>query len=287
MKILNADEIFTLSIKVTEPIGKRYILSSLRTAIKSKTPTTPKNCHFQFYYNISTLTYEVLFYEKTSEDIVLEPGIIIANKSAQNNNERIKVFVTDGYLVVTKNQEILIFKEITAIEDDEIILYLKQIYKIDDFELIRVSDEEIKNLDTSIDIPNSNKKYPLDESKAFKIFTILCASGLLFLVISIYFTYYADNKSVIVPTQKEIIPQVKNKIMILNDSLKLFENISTYKIGLEKVNYRNSTITTTLSHFTKSALLEFTNHYKKRLKIKSLKFDESEKLYVLEVTIEY
>lgn len=287
MKILNADEIFTLSIKVTEPIGERYLLSSLRTAIKNNTPNTPKNCHFQFYYNAPTFTYEVIYYEKISDDIVLEPAIIIANKYTQKSDEKIKVFVTDSYLIVTRNHEILIFKEITAIEDEEIVLYVKQIYKIDDFQLIRLSTKEIEELDSSIDIPNTNKTYPLDESKAFKVFTVLCASGLLFLGISIYFTYYTDDKSVILPIQNEMISQVNNKKMILNDTLKLFEDISTYKLRVEKINYRNHTVTTTFSHPKKSILLEFANLYKKKLKIKSLKYDESEKLYVVEVTIEY
>lgn len=287
MKILNADEIFTLSIKVTEPIEKRYLLSSLRTAIKNSAVAVSKNCHFQFYYNSFTSTYEVLFYEKSSDDIVLEPMVLIANHLAIHSSDKIKVFVTDGYLVVTQNQKILIFKEIKEIEDDEIVLYVKQIYKIDDFELIRVSDEEIKRLDSSINIPNSNKIYRLEESKAFKVFTFLSVSGLLFLVISIYFTYYTHNKSPIIPTQKKILPQANNKKLILNDTLQLFENISTYKLGLGKINYRNHIITTTLLHPTKSTLLEFANLYKKKLTIKSLKFDETKKLYRAEVSIEY
>jgi len=287
MKILNADEIFTLSIKVSEPIEKRYLLSSLRTAVKNSTPNSTKNCHFQFYYNPNTLTYELLFYEKTSDDIILEPDLIIANKSFEKDDEKIKVLVTDGYLVVTQNQEILILKKITAIEDDEITLYVQQIYKIDDFELIRVFDDEIKSLDDSMHIDSTNKTYPLNESKSFKIFTILCASGLILLVMSIYFTYYTDDKSAIVPIQKEVIPKHTNKKMILKNTLTLFENISIYKLGLGKINYKNRIITTILSHPKKSTLLEFATLYKKKLKIKSIKFDETASHYIAEVSIEY
>jgi len=287
MKILNADEIFTLSIKVTEPIEKRYLFSSLRTAIKNNTSTNTKNCHFHFYYNASSLTYELFFYDKVSTDIVLEPAIILANRSEGNNDKEIKVFVTDGYLVVTQNQQILIFKKIDAIEDEEIILYIKQIYKIEDFELIRVSDEEIKSLDTSIDIENKNIAYPLAESKAFEIFTVLCLSGIIVLAMSIFFTYYTQEKSVSSSSKKVMIPQIINKKMILNDTLKLFENISRYNIGLEKLDYRNSIITTTLSHPSKSNLLKFAKLYSKKLHIISIKFDESSTLYLAEVTIEY
>jgi len=145
----------------------------------------------------------------------------------------------------------------------------------------------MENLDRSIHREGTTKVYHLFESKAFKIFTLLCVNGLILLIMGIYFTYYFDEKSVILPIKKEIASQTTNKEMILDDTLKLFENISIYNLGLEKINYRNSAITTTLSHPKKATLLKFANFYKKRLKIRSIKFDEISTLYIAEVIIEY
>jgi len=144
MKTFNTNEISTLSIKVTEEISKRNIHAFLKTTISNSNVFFSKNTYYYFYYNSNTLTYEIIFYEKQSQNTTLEP-FLITQKLSQND-DIVKIFLVNDYFIVSKNHKLLIFKKVDKIDIDEISLYVKQMYKIDEFETIEITENYVDSL---------------------------------------------------------------------------------------------------------------------------------------------
>ena len=144
MKILDIENISTLSIKVTEKIEKRNLLKFIRTTIFNSEVTFSKNSYFYFYYLSSSSTYEIILYEKSLGEIILEPFLLL--NEIDIVKDLVLVYITNKYFFVSKNNQPMILKKISDTSTDDIIIYLEQIYKIQEYKLIYVNDEEITNL---------------------------------------------------------------------------------------------------------------------------------------------
>ncbi len=283
MKILNAKEINTLSIKVTEEINKKNLHSFLKTSIINSGLDISKNSYYYFYYNKYASTYEILFYEKVSESIVLEPFLVL--EKYPKNCASVRVYITNDYFVIVQNNKLLIFKKVTTSDIDEISSYIKQIYKIEKFEMIQLSSKELSLLKQEGVSVSQEYFYPLYHKNSFRFFMIFSIFGFILLL---GFLYIENNKIKNIKSTPIFSPQVKTQKRIsVGDKIDvLFKNLKSYNIVIEKIEYENGKFQTIVYHKNKTDLLNFANLYINKIQIKTLKYDDSKKLYAMEVIIE-
>jgi len=284
MKILDAHSLSTISIKVSEEIEAKNLLRFLRTTILNSQLLFTKESCFSYYYNASVLTYEIVLYEKLSQDISIEPFLFLEKNK---KDILLKVFITKTYFVITKNNQLLIFKKVNNSNKEEISSYIKEIYKIESFEIIQVSEDDIEELKLNITSNTMDHSYSLYPKKSFYLFVLFSMCIFTILLLSVYVTYYPQKAIFEEISTKKEISHFKNRDKVMPDTIELFKYIKLNKIMIEKVEYSNSRIKTTLRHKEKIHLLNFANIYSKTLQIKLLKFDEVEELYVMEIIIEY
>lgn len=284
MKILNAKNISTLSIKVTEQIDKKHLVQFLRTNILHSQHFFAKNSYFYYHYNVFSSTYEVIIYEKRSSEIIPEPFIL--NKDNPNKKET-TVYVTPSYFVLFDKGELLFFKSMTTPNKNDIVLYIQQIYKFDQFDLVELSLEELKKLKEKEYTMSLNHEISLYEDNSFKVFaSFLFFSLILFGSLLVYTHINKQNQSMITPINPSHLPKkILNKPL---DTVKSFiTSIAATTIYIKKISFINNKFHTTLYDKDKSKILTLIKQYNKKIKVKSLKYDSKNKIYSMEVTIEY
>ena len=284
MKLLNASEINTLSIKVTEKIHKKNLFKFLRTNILNSELSYTKNSFFYYTYITHSSTYEIFLYDKTTQDTILEPFILpylLPRSKVQS------LYITDNYFALFENESLLCLKNISNTSDEEIIDYIKQIYKLEDFEVLLVSSSLLNNVDLKKYKAYNQVEVALYEDKSFLIFNLyLGISSFLLLAFLIYqVTQNSYQEIHYKPTT------YKQKIPLLNKPFEkvheLFSYIELNTMYINKISYTNNKIKTTLYDTNKQSLLKILNKYKKNIKLKSLVFSSENKLYSMDVIIEY
>jgi len=284
METLNANKISTLSIKVTEEITKKSLHNFLKTSIKNSNSYFSKNTYYYFYYNSNSLTYEIIFFEKSSQNITLEPFLIV--QKLNHNDDVVKVFLVNDYFIVSKNTKLLILKKVNRIDEEEISLYVNQMYKIQEFEIIEITQDDVHALSQEKYLPLKDEFYSLYPKKSFFTFSIFATASSFVLLFMIYSVYYKVEYINTTKPIKKII-QKNSTDRTINKTIELFKYIKINHITIDKVIYSNKRIKTTLFHKKKSQLLSFANSYKKNFHIKFLKFNEIKRMYTMEITIEY
>jgi len=286
MKTLSIDCISTLSIKVTEEITKKSLHNFLKTSIINSNSYFSKNTYYYFHYNSNTLTYEIILYEKLSQNTILEPFLIV--QKLNQTDDEVKIFLVNDYFIVSKNNKLLILKKVNSIDIEEISLYVNQMYKIQEFEIIEITQDYVHAIvqEKHLCVGVKDEFYPLHPKKSFLVFSTFAISSLFVLLFMIYGVYYKEEY---ITTAKPILKSV-HKVSAdktINKTIELFKYIKLNHITIDKVIYSNKKIKTILYHKKKSQLLSFANSYKKNFHIKFLKFNEIKRMYTMEITIEY
>lgn len=284
MKLLNANEIATLSIKVTEEIHKKNLFKFLRTNILNSELSYTKNSSFYYTYISHSSTYEIFLYDNTTQNSVLEPFVlpyVISRSKAQS------LYITNSYFALFENESLLCLKNISNTSHEEIIDYIKQIYKLDDFEVLVVPCSLLNNFDLQKYKAYNQLEVSLYEDKSYLIFTLyLGISSFLLLIFLIYqFTQNGYQDIHYKPTtHKQKIPPLNKPFEKVHE---LFSYIEVNTMYISKISYTNNKIKTTLYDTNKQSLLKLLNKYKKNIQLKSLVFSNENKLYSMDVIIEY
>lgn len=284
MKLLNASEINTLSIKVTERIHKKNLFKFLRTNILNSELSYTKNSFFYYTYITHSSTYEIFLYDKTTQNTILEPFVLpylLPRSKVQS------LYITDSYFALFENESLLCLKNISNTSHEEIIDYIKQIYKLDDFEVLVVPSSLLNNFDLKKYKAYNQLEVALYEDKSFLIFIVyLGISSFLLLLFLIYqFTQNGYQEIHYKPTtHKQKIPPLNKPFEKVHD---FFSYVELNTMYISKISYTNNKIKTTLYDTNKQSLLKLLNKYKKNIKLKSLVFSSENKLYSMDVIIEY
>lgn len=284
MKILNTNEISTLSIKVTEEITKKSLHNFLKTSISNSNAFFSKNTYYYFYYNSNTLTYEIIFYENLSQNRVLEPFSIV--QKLNKNDNVVKIFLFYDYFVVSKNDKIMILKKVSRINIDEISLYVTQMYKIQEFEIVEITQDYLDTLSQEKQLTIKHEFYPLHPKKSFFVFGVFLIASLFVLMLIIYNEYYKVEHTKNTNPITEMV-HIGSNSKIIDKTTELFKYIKLNHIIIDKITYSNKKIKTILFHKKKSHLLSFADIYKKNFYIKFLKYNDMKNMYTMEITIEY
>lgn len=284
METLNANEISTLSIRVTEEIVEKNLHNFLKTSIINSNLYFSENTYYYFYYNANTFIYEIIFYEKLSSNTILEPFIIV--QKLNKDDDIVKVILLSNYFIVSKKNKLLLMKKVHTMDIKEVSLYVNQMYKIQKFETHHISQEYLDDIKQEKHLHVKDEFYPLYPKKSFALFSTFTVSSVILLILMIYTVYYKKDD---IQHIKPVISVVNtdSSEMTIKKTSELFHHIKTEGIIIDKIIYFNKKIKTTLYHENKSYLLSFANTYKNNLQIKVLNYNEMNSMFTMEIIIEY
>lgn len=284
MKILDIKNISTLSIKVTEKIAKKNLLQFIRTSILHSELPFSKTSYFYFNYLPNSSTYEIILYDKSSNNIILEPFLLLNDLSKEK--DLVQVYITENYFLVSKDNKPLILKEISDTSKDDVIIYLKQIYKIQEFELVYIKKEDINNLKNKDCTLKDYEQYSLYPQKSFTIFLLFLVSSFIVFISIIYMNFYYEK--VITPISKIKVESniINNQNKPINTTIDIFNDMIINDVQIDTISFVNNKLKMTLHSNSKTNLINFVSKYKKKVKIKSVKYDTSTTLHSMEVIIE-
>lgn len=287
MKILDAKDILSLSIEVTEEIASKSLLDFLRNAILESGHSCSKQTMFYYYYVAVTHTYEVIFYEKDQPNIILEPLLL---GSYCSSKKQTKVIYTQNYFTIFTDNTLIVFKPMQGIVKEDMQIYVEQMYKIESFEIIALSDSELEHFVAKSKTNNlamlQINEYLLYERRGFLYFSLFVVS------IAAGLGGYFYQQSLSLEKQMKIEPIVVEKksdlapvILPIDTLVELFDYLVEHKVTIDKISYANSKINTVLYSNEKDNILHFITKYKKNIRIKSWNFDKRTNTYSLEVMI--
>jgi len=281
MKILDATEIITLSIKVTEEIHPKKVLTFIRTSIVNSQIETCEKSYFYFHYSKNTKTYEIMVFPVNPQEKIPEPFLFLTGALQTDSNSKMHVYLNDGYFVVLEKQELLLFKKIATESIGDIEIYLSQLYGLEDFEIIQVDQDMFTKLLQAQKNQLPNRTYPLYEERSYLYFLIfLCVS---FVCIATFLYFTKGEKPRIHKTIQVKHHLQKSEKKPMEKILPLLEDMKKYGISLASIRFESGELRTTLYHTKKESLLLFSKKYTTTLTIYSLKFDTKTKNYSMEV----
>ncbi|MEA2017905.1 MAG: hypothetical protein U9N59_05610 [Campylobacterota bacterium] len=301
IKVIKSNNLKTLSIKVTEEINSKYLFDFLQTNIlKSDLITTPNS---EFYYSFikSNMSYEIILFDKPENIIsnfVLEP-LLPLGYYENNSYNSVDLFYTNDYFIVYQNKKLILFKQISDVSLDDIVLYLLQTYKISIDNKIKIDDTLLENFKNNyIKNPKIKKNYQLNLLFVDKSFKILQSFVLIITILFGYLLYNNLNGKQLISKSSEELISIKSKynnlLQIyqknnkspLDSMVKFFKYIKLNKIVVDTVMYKNKRIETILIHKSKKILLDTVTMYGKQIDINYIKYDKKIDKYRLEIVIE-
>ncbi|MEA3353852.1 MAG: hypothetical protein U9Q33_08565, partial [Campylobacterota bacterium] len=131
IKFIDARDIQTTSLKVTEKIQSKYLLQFIKNNLANQELFITTNSYFYYTFLESTSTYEIIiFNHQDSFNIILEP-FLFETLYKDTNPQGYDIFFTDNYFTVYKNGEFLLLKQITDVSQEDIEIYVSQTYHMD------------------------------------------------------------------------------------------------------------------------------------------------------------
>lgn len=297
IQILDANNIQTLSIKVTEPINKKQLLKFLRTSIVNSDISFSKQSCFYYSFNKANSSYEIFVYDSNDlTNAILEPSLFLIHYPSKDNTI---VYVYKNYFALFSNNQLLLLKQIQNTQNDDlkndIQTYISQIYKIDNVEIIIISEDKLKDIkELSVDNLKQIKQfqknmYKLYENNSYRNF-------LIFVAVSFFCTFlfsYLDMKS-----KKEMITLAKPKVQIANYQSKiihkkpldkilpLFKEFKKLNLKTSQISFKSNSLDLTLLSESKQNILKLMKTYNNKISMKTLRYDEKLKIYSMDVTFE-
>ena len=297
MQVISSDQIKTHSVKVTEKIQNRYLKEFIKNSLENDNLTITANTYYYYTFLEEYFSYEIIFFEKTNKKFILEPFLFTAyyhNKDTKS----IDIFLTHRYFVIYKNQELLLFKNISNISIEDLNSFIIQTYKIEVNNIIPIDETKLSKLKKEYLSNNTQKSItfiPFKYSHSFNIFLSF------FFISSISLGYYLNTKSNQVVEQNNPIEliNIQNKYLELRQIYKnnekkpidkiirFFQYLKENSITLSTLKYQHTNINTTLFHKNKIHLLNSIADYQKEIKINSLTYNKQKQNYQMDITLEF
>lgn len=293
ISIIESSQIKSFSISVSEKIKDDHILSFIRTNIDAKDIILDNNTYFYYTFIPQSLTYEVLVFEKSSDDFLLEPFLYIDYSEELKGSTNL--FIDGDCFIIVQNNQLLVYKYIKGASQDDIIEFISQIYKFNIDNIVNVNTQQKQSL---IEKQNQTIEYDIhpffvDNSyKFFKIFFVFITIAFSALL----FDAFLNNKALggLKAEVKALEKRYDNLMTIYKKNNKkpidrlqnFFEYIKKHKIQIDRVKYNNEKIEMTLIDEDKKLLIDIVTKYKSKVLIKNIKFYQSEKRFKMEVHLD-
>ncbi len=293
-EIIDCSNIQSFSIKVTEEISDKYLLDFLRTSLENQQLEFSTNSKFYYNFIPSSLSYEIIYFEDTLKLSVPEPFIFIEECDTTTK----ELFVTNHYFCLFDSKQLLLYKDIKNILQEDIQTYIEQLYKIK-IDKVTVVDEEkyelIKNKFLLQNKKHSFTFYSMKKENSFQIFLIFVS---VMIVLFTFFLYISLNPNQQTTAKDENIPSYekgyKKHLLIykeidkkpVNSSIELFEYLVSHNIFIEKLSYKNSKLNIVVENSSRKKLLAVMKNYIKNIEIQSIQFDEKLNKYKMDISID-
>jgi hypothetical protein len=291
--IIDSSKIKSFSVEVTEQIDDKYLLEFLRTSIENKKNSTSEG---KFYYHFipTSLSYEIINFKENAKDSIPEPFVFIQECEIDTR----ELFITQSYFCVFDSKELILYKDIKNILQEDIQTYIEQLYKIK-IDRVTIVDEKkyelIKNRFLSQAQKYTINFYSVKKENSFKIFL----SFILFAtIVFISFLYVSINTNLhtIVKNQNTTSYEKGYKKLLLiykqsskkpvSGSIEFFDYIVKYNIFIEKLNYKNSKLYIVLEDKNRKKLLNVISHYTNSIQVHSIEFDKRLGKYKMDIIID-
>ncbi|MEA3288978.1 MAG: hypothetical protein U9Q04_02255 [Campylobacterota bacterium] len=299
IQVIDASEIQTSSLKVTEKIQSKYLLKFIERNLTDQNIKFTSNSYIYYSFLDSTLTYEIVIFNTNNyKDTILEPFIFEMLCDSMEGQIRYDVFFTDHYFTLYKNGKFLLFKNIKNVAQEDIDIYVSQTYKI---KINSITYIDKKHLN---DLKNKYKKDPKISTRYHKL---IQKNSYRYFIIYLIFSFIIFSTAIIHKntTAKEIPVQINSsksagqmrytklkKILKEHDNktaehiIEIFKYIKINNILLQEIVFEKAVFKLIVTHTKKNNLINFLNSYNNKSTIKSLIFDEENALYKMEIRIE-
>ncbi len=285
MRKITLDEIDSFSVDVSESILPSHLYEFAKFQFIKKSINFTPNSSIFYYYLQDCKSYYFSHFKSAKKTDYIEPLILKAYYSKDENQDLTDLFILTNYFAVYKNQKLIYFKaKKIDVLDSEINNYIKhslnlklsRIIKIDSLEEERLQKEFEQNFIKLYEL-NILKQNGKKELKKFVTFFIAC----LIVVFGVHFynKYYQNNQN-IEEKQTYFYPQ---KELITAKLLHILKQIEEFSLKTESISLRQKSLNIVLTHKNKQRLLKFltTNN----AEIKSLQFNTQEGVYELNVLL--
>jgi hypothetical protein len=291
------DNIQTLQIKVTERISKKNILKFIRTSIEHSDLIFDPQDSFYYKFIKDSLTYEIIIFNSNTKLYKL-PFLFKFHYKNTKSNSTTDLFYTDHYFTIFKDKELLVFKKIKNTSKDDLLIYIKQVYKLNIDNSIKIDNTKLLLLK---DQYHQNKTfykpiiYKIDINNSFRNFILFTISMLIILCYLFYDKSTNTNSFINISNQQLKFKKQYEKLYTIYRSnnkkdidklINFFKYLKINNIKIDKISLANSSVKTILIDHDKSKLLNFLNSYKKDIKVKSIKYNNENQNYSMDITIE-
>ena len=294
MNIIKTKSIELLSIKVSEEINKKFIKEFIHTNILNSNIVINKNTKYFYKYIKFISTYEILVFDSSDTNIVLEPFLFHSyyDDKLDFNTD---IFLNNNYFVIYQNNEFLMLKHIENLEKKDILTFINQTYKLKINNIIELNSEKIEGFKNSYKSDKNIKYYTFYTTNSYRYFLLFCFVTTLLFGYLIYekIDNQTNHKNQIIKQNNDSntlkikdIYSDKTKGTIVK-MIEFFKYLKINKIDIKKVKYINNTLKTTLYHKEKESLLNLVSMYENKIVIKSIIYDKENQLFTMEVIIEY
>lgn len=281
----------TLSITVTEEIKPKYLMKFLRESIKNSDLFIPQDAGFYYYFLKDSLRYEILIFSKN--DIYNLDPLLMGGYYEDSTLNTIDLFYTNKYFTIYKDGVLVVYKSVEDVDLNDLIVYAKQVYRLNITNSIKI-DQSI------LDKIRSKKviKLPIYDLIPNNSYNIFLSFVMMIFLLSSYFIYEQvvynnnliaiSNSDRLMKEQYEIF-QTKykqNNTLIIKRLDHLFKYLKLNNIEIESIIYVNNKFRTRLIDKNRENLLNFINGYKKKVKVKSIKYYKERSVYMMEVVID-
>jgi len=283
-----------LSVKVTEEISSKYLLTFLRTQISLNQIITCKNSYFYFNFSPQALLYEIVVF--TQKNDIYNYGILHFSEYC---DEKYTLFIAKEFFCIYENRKLLVIKQISNTSTKDITNYIEQKYKIIPDAIYELSQDKIENIKNKY----KNKKndsiekelYKVNSDNSFKYFLyyfLLVFFGFGVLFINSYEETLLKNKIDNKTFEKNLYTKdftAYKKHKQQKISLVLIEIVNYIKkqnIAFENIEYINKELKLKLIVKDKEKLLNLLEYPKKKIVLKSIQFQKELKQYSMEILLD-
>ena len=293
LEIIDYSKIQSFSIKVTEAIQDKYLLDFLRTSLENQTVDLSKNGKFYYTFIPTSLTYEILYCEDCNNQSILEPFVFLSKCGTATK----ELFITKNYFCLFDSQQLVLYKDIKNILQEDIQTYIEQLYKIkiDKVTLVDTDEyESIKNKFVSNNQKFSWKLYSVKKENSYQIFLIYTAITFFIFISCIYLLFNSTNPIVLKEDTTAMYEKGYKKLLLvykaidkrpIQTSIELMKYLDDKKIVIEKLSYKNSKLYFILLESNRKKLLDVIGNYKQKMEIQSMLYDEKLKKYKTELVL--
>jgi hypothetical protein len=294
LEIIDFSKIQSFSVKVTEEIGDKYLLDFLRTSLENQQLELTNNSKFYYTFIPLSLLYEIIFFEDLSNESIPEPFIFIERSNPYTK----ELFITQNYFCLFDSQQLILYKDIHNILQEDIQTYIEQLYKIK-IDKVTLIDKE-KYDETKSQFLNNSKKYSFNfysvkKGNSFNIFlsfiflVTLCFGFFVYISLNSNYqiTTVYDNTAVYEKGYKELLTIYKEiEKKPIKKAVSLFDYLSSSNILIEKLSYKNSKLYVVLLNSSRTMLLQSITNYTKNIEIESIQFDKNLNQYRMDIIVD-